>query len=194
MIGDVIQDLEAPYRPNISSYSSASVQEAPEERSPPPHRKQQVTLPGDVGTSVPAFQTLAIFTGQDEQFAYKRALSRIFEITSTEYIKTAVFTPLRPEERVWEHDETVSLPGQAAAQPSGGATGVHELAAEPVDPPLKYARGQKVDPLAPDLDVNEMPKPRIGPTHFWGIVDTWGQKAGKWGMGVRAKEGEQKSK
>jgi len=192
MIGDVLQDLQAPYRPNISSYSASSEQESPEERIPTPARKQGAVTPSDVQGAAPAFRTLAIFTGQDEQFAYKRALSRIFEITSKEYVKTARFTPIRVEDRVWEQDEIVDDLRTRPIMPVSPSASAAAETSEGRDPPLKYARGQKVDPLAEDLDVNEMPKPRIGSAHFWGIIDSWGVKAGKWGRGVRAKQEEEK--
>lgn len=52
MIGDVVQDLEAPYRPNVSTYEDAKGSAHPD-TAPQVHPS----------ASVPAFQTLAIFTG-----------------------------------------------------------------------------------------------------------------------------------
>ena len=49
----------------------------------------------------------------------------------------------------------------------------------------KYPRGTKVDPSDPELVVSELPKPRIGTSHFWGIVETYGAKVGQWGLGPK---------
>jgi protein AFG1 len=57
MMGEVMQDLEAPFRPNISSYTATAVNENLE------------AAIKDAQSSAPAFRSLAIFTGQDEQFA-----------------------------------------------------------------------------------------------------------------------------
>lgn len=51
-------------------------------------------------------------------------------------------------------------------------------------------KGTKIDPLNPKIDITELPKPKIASTHIWGIVDTWGKKAGRWGLGVEAKKQE----
>ncbi|TFY81693.1 hypothetical protein EWM64_g2317 [Hericium alpestre] len=49
-----------------------------------------------------ALETLSIFSGKDEQFAYKRALSRVLEMTSRSYGGEAQWAPLAPSARKWE--------------------------------------------------------------------------------------------
>jgi protein AFG1 len=196
MIGEVMQDLEAPFRPNISSYSSTSVKDSLEAAA----IKQ-------AQTTSPAFRNLSIFTGQDEQFAYRRALSRIFELTSKEFIQTAVHNPLPAEARVWEHKAPVLRPVRRGAITSSdstddlGATGASDLSAsiasrrddlEPSDSVIP--RGTKVNPLTLDVDTADLPKPKISSNHIWGIIDTWGKKAGRWGQGVEAKKLERKNR
>lgn len=60
MMGDLIQDLEAPYRPNVSSYggeNDALYNKAPVEKKRP---KRAAPHPS---ASTPSFASLAIFTG-----------------------------------------------------------------------------------------------------------------------------------
>ena len=165
MLGEVMQDLEAPFRPNISDYRDGALS-----------ARVEASM-DEVQTTSPVSRHLAIFTGQDEQFAYKRALSRIFEITSIEFVKSAKHSPVPYEGRVWEHSKPAT-PSQASS-PS--------IAQQPAEPHILLPRGTKVNPLDPNLDVNQLRKPNIATTHFWGIVDSWGKKAGAWGQGINAK-------
>lgn len=195
MIGEVMQDLEAPFRPNISSYSSTSVKD-----------NLEAAAIKDAQTTSPAFRNLSIFTGQDEQFAYKRALSRIFELTSKEFIQSAVHNPLPAEARVWEHNAPVFRPFRRGTITSASSDDYEEKEAsdlsasmasrknelEPSDSIIP--RGTKVDPLTLDIDTADLPKPKISSNHIWGIIDTWGKKAGKWGQGVEAKKLERKNR
>jgi peroxisome-assembly ATPase len=185
MIGDVLQDLEAPYRPNVSSYTSTQVQDTLASAVEEVQKGSKADQP--------AFKSLAIFTGQDEQFAYKRALSRIYEITSKEFVRCAKHTPIPPQDRVWEHSN--AKPTHYSRAPSSGFTPPASpepiISADDADissTARKYPRGTKVDPSDPEIDVSELPKPKIGTPHFWGVVDSWGKKAGRWGLGVEAKK------
>lgn len=89
-LSDVMQDLESPYRPNVSSYdSSASIFSRDEARVEQKRvmPKRRVTTTGaradpHPSASTPSFKSLSIFTGEEERFAFKRAVSRIFEVSS----------------------------------------------------------------------------------------------------------------
>ena len=218
MMGEVLQDLRAPYRPNISSYTATRIQDSlASAESEVEHQQQQEqqgqsTSPSSSGTSAlskmreggarptlgqimdqPAFKSLAIFTGQDEQFAYKRALSRIYELTSSEFLKTAVHTPLPDSERVWEHDVAPPSVQPTSRAPSSDIYGSPSPAA-PSYTEEKYPRGTKVDPSDPELVVSELPKPKIGTSHFWGIVETYGAKVGQWGLGPKLHADQEKKR
>ena len=211
-MGEVLQDLQAPYRPNISSYTATRIQDSlasakneVAEQQQQQEAAQSSSHDGNKSASTlsammkggarpslgqimdqPAFKSLAIFTGQDEQFAYKRALSRIYELTSAEFLKMAVHSPLPASERVWEHD--VTSPSSTSRSPSSDIYGSPSSPALEVDSSYtkeKYPRGAKVDPSDPELVVSELPKPRIGTSHFWGIVETYGAKVGQWGLGPK---------
>lgn len=171
-LGEISQDLAESFRPNISSYK--------EEISAVETRGEAARAAAQ-SAGKPAFSNLAIFTGQDEQFAYKRALSRIFEITSREFVKTARHTPIPYEERVWEHPKpTKATVGRSATPIRPDPTADQE------DRSMLPPRGVKVDPLDPSIDPYQLPKPTIRSTHVWGMIDNWGRKSGLWGLGVRA--------
>lgn len=214
MMGEVLQDLQAPYRPNISSYTSTRIrdslasagsEELPQQhieeegaesarddskqRQTPFAKMREAGVRPTLGQMMDqaAFKSLAIFTGQDEQFAYKRALSRIYELTSAEFLKTASHTPLPASERVWEQD-VPSSPSSGSRAPSSDIHYSPPSASQGEAPTYteeKYPRGTKVDPSDPDLVVSELPKPRIGSSHFWGVVETYGAKVGQWGLGPK---------
>lgn len=90
MMGDVIHDLETPYRPNVSSYDAtegskayaqdaarveqvrAVLQAAREEKA----KEQQQQRPDPhPSASIPAFQSLAIFTGEHPNLSPSEALA-----------------------------------------------------------------------------------------------------------------------
>ncbi|SCV67945.1 BQ2448_66 [Microbotryum intermedium] len=124
MIGDVIQDLEAPYRPNVSSYDDSKGQTMYEQDEARIERKRDVVAEvkqrrqssgkrkeqPHPSASTPSFRNLAIFTGEEERFAFKRAVSRVHEMSSTEYLVKAQHAPLDPRFRTWER------PGQMESQ------------------------------------------------------------------------------
>jgi hypothetical protein len=44
------------------------------------------------------------------------------------------------------------------------------------------------------VDVSDLPKPKISSNHIWGMIDTWGKKAGRWGLGVEARKIEHQTR
>lgn len=78
MLGDVIQDLDAPYRPNVSSYDASQETSLygkddarsdkqvlePIPRQDQQQQQQQKRADPHPSASTPAFRSLAIFTGQ----------------------------------------------------------------------------------------------------------------------------------
>lgn len=54
--------------------------------------------------------SLTLGTGEEERFAFKRAVSRVHEMSSPEYLVTANHTPLDPSFRTWERPSSEGLP------------------------------------------------------------------------------------
>lgn len=118
-IAEVYQDQNSPFRPNISYYDapSATAQYDPDQDS-------------DFGLQKPPvdFGNAGAFTGEDERFAYKRAISRLWELCSAQWhARTGEWwQPLPAEARHWEGG-SVSQPGAASvmrpAQESGEGMG-----------------------------------------------------------------------
>ncbi|CAL1706731.1 unnamed protein product [Somion occarium] len=97
MMAEAVAETRDVYRPNVSSYDAPNMAEAPE-----------------VPTATVPLETLSIFSGKDEQFAFKRALSRLLEMTSESYGKEAEWTPLPEDARKWER---ASVSGVFSVQP-----------------------------------------------------------------------------
>jgi protein AFG1 len=118
MMGDLKLDLEQPYRPNISSYdasgaTSAFSKDAARIDQDPPKQYQSnqssSTRPKPhPSASTPSFQSLAIFTGEEERFAFKRAVSRVHEMSSPEFLLKAEWTPMKASFRTWERPANIS--------------------------------------------------------------------------------------
>ena len=232
MLGDVQQDLDAPYRPNVSSYDqSAGVQAYERDRARAveraeqeeqvarqlrARREQEGRAPIHPSAATPSFQSLAIFTGalgvplasdfspltlsvptgEEERFAFKRAVSRVHEMSSTEYLVTAQHSPLPSSIRTWEQTIAQSL---APLTPNTApAPSLHEMGEksplsstdrlsgvlDPADLRAKWPEGMPTGDK--QVDVRGSQKPVLREEHVWGVRDDWGKKAGRWGKGAKA--------
>ncbi|GAA5960320.1 hypothetical protein JCM21900_006528 [Sporobolomyces salmonicolor] len=217
MLGDVQQDLEAPYRPNISAYDqSQGVAAYERDKARAEERKAAVDVlkkedttnkrqPIHPSAATPSFQSLAIFTGEEERFAFKRAVSRVHEMSSAEYLVTAIHQPLPRAFRTWERSHSSAAPGSpapgpdspplpAAAQhsigpkeplPSGGESDKLSGVLDPSDLRMKWPEG--MPPGDKEVDVRG-DKPVLREEHVWGVREDWGKRAGRWGQGAAVYE------
>lgn len=113
--------------------------------------------------------------GEEEQFAFKRALSRLVEMTSAAYNRVDRWTPLPQDACKWE---TVSSP---TLGPSDGPI-VHDSA--------KPDRGlaHDSDDFAQEASFKKMNTtfkrphaPQLSPEHVWGVREDWGGNDKDWG-------------
>ncbi|EAL20923.1 hypothetical protein CNBE2840 [Cryptococcus deneoformans B-3501A] len=177
--------IQVPYRPNVSYYNNLS----------PAQRDREATEEKRKGTS---FSVLGIWTGEDEKFAYKRAVSRLIEMTSSPSYAVEEWAPLEPTLRSWE----------GRPHPPGGASKTYkQLAPSPsyevedetninIDSRVVIERCDSYHhPINNESeerkklfkkDGDRKPPTPIHEQHIWGVVDQWGEKAGRWGRGVRA--------
>lgn len=218
MLGDVAQDLEAPYRPNISSYDESARVEAYERdaaraleeqdeqvrRQLKKRQEQEARAPIHPSAATPSFQSLAIFTGEEERFAFKRAVSRVHEMSSAEYLVTAEHSPLPSAVRTWEQTVSSSLASPAAQAAAASSLARHVVGdkaplpssaedrlsgvLDPSDLRAKWPDGMPAGDK--EVEVRRSDKPVLSEAHVWGVREDWGKKAGRWGKGARAYEEE----
>ena len=140
------------FRPNISSYH-----ELPERPAASPLSLEKLSI-----FSGSCFETL-LFTlfshslvqsGEEERFAYRRAVSRLHELTSPSFWEREQWSPLDLESRGWERSEVPDRIENIAV-----ATDIDEKRQRP-------------------------PAPFLKPDHVWGVRDDWGDRAGEWGRGA----------
>ncbi|KAG0707092.1 AFG1-like ATPase-domain-containing protein [Suillus ampliporus] len=81
---ETVAAMQDVYRPNVSAYDTPNMNEAP------------------LQSVLASLENLSIFSGQEEQFAFKRALSRLSEMTSKSYFHQERWNPLPPTARKWE--------------------------------------------------------------------------------------------
>ncbi|RYP64331.1 hypothetical protein DL770_009220 [Monosporascus sp. CRB-9-2] len=125
-IAEAYQDVQSPFRPNISSYTdSGGAAYDPDHDfgsdfglGPTAHQQQQQR---------PAitFSNTAAFTGEDERFAYKRAASRLWELCGAQWhARTGEgwWQPLPAEARHWERGPSGGLEnrGRESGEKIGG--------------------------------------------------------------------------
>ncbi|KAI0798473.1 AFG1-like ATPase-domain-containing protein [Irpex lacteus] len=157
LLAEAVGETREVYRPNVSSYDAPNMNEAP----------------SDVAQTTAALETLSIFSGKDEQFAFKRALSRLLEMTSESYSKEEQWNPLPDASRKWERSSVVGQPGP---QPT------------PVAPHGGYVNSDRVD-------LTQRPEaPQLREEHIWGVREDWGKQAGAWGRGAAARSDTKNSK
>lgn len=107
---EIYQDLNSPFRPNISSYTSgSSLSDDALEDDPPNRTRREGSSYTDersarMGSKAPDFANIRGLTGEDEVFAVKRAESRIWEMCSG---------------RWWDRGEQASGHGAGAEMAAG---------------------------------------------------------------------------
>ncbi|WWC65826.1 uncharacterized protein I303_108448 [Kwoniella dejecticola CBS 10117] len=164
------ETVAAPYRPNTSLYNTATPSQKAKERL---EEKRNAT----------AFSVLGIWTGEDEKFAYKRAVSRLVEMTTSPTYAKEEWLPLDLASRTWERSKNPTTARRAyrrsTSDPSADST---RLKLDDFATEAGYSRPGKLE-----SSVTERKSPPvIKEQHVWGVVDEWGEKAGKWGKGTKA--------
>ena len=161
LLAEAIGETRDVYRPNVSSYDAPNMAEAP---AAPRHAL--------------ALEALSMFSGKEEQFAYKRALSRLREMTSKEYAVQERWMPLPAAEREWEHSSQVVVERQSTrVAPKAPVTNEGSDFAEEAVIDRAY------------VDPRQRPEaPRLPDDHIWGVREDWGERAKAWGRGAKAHE------
>ncbi|KIP06505.1 hypothetical protein PHLGIDRAFT_24533 [Phlebiopsis gigantea 11061_1 CR5-6] len=159
LLAEAVGETRDVYRPNVSSYDAPNMAEAP------PEPRASIAL-----------EQLSMFSGKDEQFAYKRALSRLLEMTSESYASEEQWTPLPMADRKWEQPAGAPLPRRA----HGASTPPRPDATQSADADFAeeaaYSRAAPVDP-------SQRPEaPRLRHEHVWGA----------WGRGTKVFEANQR--
>ncbi|KAK6339200.1 hypothetical protein TWF718_008622 [Orbilia javanica] len=172
------QDLTVPFRPNVSLY-----EQLPEDPNDPLTWKRKRYTVADQDSDFRGkvdFTSVKKYTGEDEKFSFKRAVSRVWEVCGERWwdalsqsekespaARRVTHSPMSRTLRRWE----------------GGITEADTKISHPSnDPDTPTAR------LRPDA-------PQFTPVHIWGVIDSWGKRAGRWGKGVNAyKDGDTRDK
>lgn len=209
---EIYQDLNSPFRPNISSYSGgASLAEDALEDDPPNRTRRAGSSFTDerrLGPGSPDFANIGGLTGEDEKFAVKRAESRIWEMCSRSWWEKASSVPVdewwRPiplESRHWEKPSTMSFSSASPSPlPSALPPNTKILSEDELERDRQAALQDMFKHGASPFRTHPDAPPKFAWTHAWGMM-TWGKKAGAWGKGVeglderdKEKEGEETGK
>ncbi|KAI0630434.1 AFG1-like ATPase-domain-containing protein [Trametes polyzona] len=176
MMAEAVGETQDVYRPNVASYDAPNMER---ERTP---------------AAPLALDKLSIFSGKDEQFAFKRALSRLLEMTSESYARDETWNPLPPSARKWETPTSSSTP----SAPSG-----HHKAPSQIPSPHEPSRSHDSDRVTASPSTtadfaeeaaphgaqrphpaDRPPAPRLSADHIWGVREDWGDRARVWGRGA----------
>ncbi|WVQ79180.1 hypothetical protein IAT38_001276 [Cryptococcus sp. DSM 104549] len=173
--------ISEPYRPNTTLYNSLT----------PAQREREKIEEKRSGTS---FSVLGIWTGEDEKFAYKRAVSRLVEMTTSPTYAREAWLPVEPKLRSWERKPGSPHPPKATSATSSLVHGARapslygrdDLAIEVGYTRPGRANGKDDRVIGRPGRRGGKPPPSIKEQHVWGVMDEWGKKAGRWGQGVKA--------
>ncbi|KAF7789310.1 hypothetical protein EIP86_000254 [Pleurotus ostreatoroseus] len=178
MMAEAVGATHTRYRPNVASYRDAAP--APARPSPSSPSSPASTSPA------PALETLAIFSGKDEQFAFQRALSRLREMTSAAYRHTERWAPLPDAVRRWERTQAEAQVSRAATESAGAEAGVVEAGSGRVmrkpepEPDLAQEAAYASDPEeshGPASSSLRPAAPRLRSEHMWGVREDWNERA-----------------
>ena len=153
---------------------------------------------GNTVQGVPDFGASAVFTGEDERFAYKRAASRLWEMCSARWwargAESALgagqeeeptdgpswWRPIPQEIRRWEKHASLD-----SAEPTPASDLRSAQAADISGVGGPDARHQDPNGSLSPFRTHPKPPPSFSDPHFWGMM-RWGKRAGRWGQGVEA--------
>ncbi|KAI0645780.1 AFG1-like ATPase-domain-containing protein [Trametes meyenii] len=164
MMAEAVGETQDVYRPNVSSYDAPNMEH---ERAP---------------VAPLALDKLSIFSGKDEQFAFKRALSRLLEMTSEGYARDEQWAPLPPSSRKWE----TPSPSPPSAPPLPRST--QRTAVKREDPTAPRPSSDFAEEASAPSSYAHLaerpPAPRLSADHVWGVREDWGDRAREWGRGA----------
>ncbi|KAJ9655734.1 hypothetical protein H2198_005440 [Neophaeococcomyces mojaviensis] len=153
-------------------------------------------------------QGAGVFTGQDEQFAYKRARSRLWEMCGRRWWDERTgrdpadwWMPVVKEGRFWERKKVEAVGdlakkhGQGVREGTVDVDGSHDGTRRKVDTDLQRTEKEDVQFRhgGSPFRTSAEPPPKFGWQHAWGMM-TWGKKAGDWGKGVDGDRNKVKGK
>ncbi|EWC45197.1 hypothetical protein DRE_06085 [Drechslerella stenobrocha 248] len=164
------QDLTVPFRPNVSLYDH--ILDSPAD---PVASKRAIYNTADQDASSTGnvdFTATRKYTGEDEKFSFKRAVSRVWEVCGEKW-----WTGTNLSDHGSTSNGVSHLPMPKALRRWEGGSDRDELT------------GNNCHDVSPSLIVSTQLRPeapRFMPVHVWGVIDNWGKRAGRWGRGVNA--------
>lgn len=186
LAAEAFTEGEISYRPNVSAYDRSQASDADSEVRNDRIKTSLNDLSIFSGMYFKSTYRISgiynlLLPGHDEQFAYKRALSRLLEMTSGSYMAAAdQWSPLPSEQRQWEH--AAPMPQHTRVTPTPTPLRFSGSSTEEEDDFALEASYDSPVPLA-----KRPQAPKIRPEHVWGVRDDWGQKAKAWGRGASHK-------
>lgn len=184
MMAEAVAETQDVYRPNVSSYDAPNMAEAPKAPSSPLALDKLSIFSGEhipIQSGREANKRL----GKDEQFAFKRALSRLLEMTSDSYTEQEQWAPLPPSSRKWEAPSPQSQADQRPDQrPLQWAPSLRPADLDTAD----SVHGATRESSASADSEGRPEAPRLSPAHVWGVREDWGDRAKDWGRGASAYE------
>lgn len=102
--------------------------------------------------------------GKDERFAFKRALSRLLEMTCERYIAEEHWNSLPLSSRRWERSTSTH-----------NATDDHKTLQDPTDRSAAFVTNERPHAQTDDsrLFVGRPDAPKLSEDHMWGIRGDW---------------------
>lgn len=126
-----------------------------------------------------------ISPGKDEQFAFKRALSRLIEMTSPSYDREEVWAPLPLSSRRWESSNVSNSHNRNRSHSGFKSNLLPENGDFAIEASFEFEVHSKSDSAKRTLPREQRPAPRLREHHVWGVREDWGDGAGKWGKGAK---------
>lgn len=182
-LSEAMQDTEEGFRPNISAYGPIMERHDGVEPGKESKRQQEERRAGKK-----AFSNLSIFSGQEEQFAYQRAVSRLWEMSHSSWSNTSWKPLLDGDMEAWASINKDAIKPKISPATTNLSDSQIGLSREESSADDDFGDEASYVNLSNDEKRRKKNRgkgpPVLSSYHVWGVREDWGPKAGRWGRGV----------
>lgn len=188
VLSEAAQDTEEGFRPNVVAYGPIVEDD---QRAEPGRESESQREERQKG----GLRNLSIFSGEEERFAYQRAVSRLYEMSHASWADVTWRPLIESDRSAWQRSsvqQDANFAADVLRKSAATLSTRRGLSSADKAEEGDFADEASYDNLRADQERKRVNRnngpPVLSPSHVWGVREDWGPKAGKWGKGVRGSD------